>query len=84
MPTPPSEGSRRQTPPDQTSPDELVEVGLDAVAGLVRRAVQMRTVHGLGGAPRARQQRPSGPRARLRAVAKSVLRTVNKGAGSQQ
>ena len=84
VPTPPSEGSRRQTPPDQTSPDELVEVGLDAVAGLVRRAVQMRTVHGLGGAPRARQQRPSGPRARLRAVAKSVLRTVNKGAGSQQ
>lgn len=84
VPTPPSEDSRSQTPPDETPPDELVEVGLDAVAGLVRRAVQMRTAHGVGGAPRARRRRPSGPRARLGAVAKAVLRTVKKGAGSHQ
>ena len=34
--------------PDAVTPDEIVEVGLDAVAGLVRKTARMREAHGFG------------------------------------
>ncbi|CAN5897646.1 hypothetical protein BH20ACT6_BH20ACT6_06260 [soil metagenome] len=70
--------------PDQVAADLLVEVGLDAVAGLVQRAVRMRNAHGRGNVPQAPQQRAGGLRGRLIAAGRAVRRTVEGKAGKPQ
>ncbi len=44
----PRRASAAGADPDAVTPDEIVEVGLDAVAGLVRKAARMREAHGFG------------------------------------
>ncbi len=45
--------------PDQTTPEEILEVGLDVLSGLVGEAVRMRAAHGIG-SDAAAPRRPAG------------------------
>jgi hypothetical protein len=71
----PRQPSGADADPDAVTPDQIVDVGLDAVAGLVRKAAQMREAHGFG----RPEPEPTGPSGQRPAPVRLVRRLGRRG-----